>query len=51
MNQANVSERLLRRCEEMKLEKVIAVRTDKTVYRDGDKAIKVFSSNYQRPTY
>jgi len=32
----------------MKLEKVIAVRTDKTVYRDGDKAIKVFSSNYSK---
>jgi len=30
----------------MKLEKVIAVR--KTVYRDGDKAIKVFSSNYSK---
>jgi len=32
----------------MKPEKVIAVRTDKTVYRDGDKAIKVFSSNYSK---
>jgi len=35
----------------MKLEKVIAVRTDKTVYRDGDKAIKVFSSNYSKAKY
>jgi len=35
----------------MKLEKVIAVRTDKTVYRDGDKAIKVFPATIQRPTY
>ena len=26
----------------MKLEKVIAVRTDKTIYRDGDKTVKVF---------
>jgi len=32
----------------MKLEKIIAVRTDKTVYRDGNKAIKVFSSNYSK---
>ncbi|GAE89895.1 MULTISPECIES: phosphotransferase [Acetivibrio] len=32
----------------MKLDKVIAVRTDKTVYRDGDKAIKVFSGNYSK---
>jgi len=30
----------------MKLEKVIAVRTAKTVYRDGDKAIKVFNKDY-----
>ena len=27
----------------MNLEKVIAVRTDKTVYRDGSLAIKVFN--------
>ena len=32
----------------MKLEKVIAVRTDKTVYRDGDLAIKVFGSDYDK---
>jgi tRNA A-37 threonylcarbamoyl transferase component Bud32 len=32
-----------------KLEKTIAVRTDKTVYRDGDKAIKVFGENYPEP--
>jgi tRNA A-37 threonylcarbamoyl transferase component Bud32 len=32
-----------------KLDKTIAVRTDKTVYRDGDKAIKVFGENYPEP--
>lgn len=32
----------------MKLEKVIAVRTTKTVYRDGDKVIKVFNENYSK---
>ena len=32
----------------MKLQKVIAVRTDKTIYRDGDKAIKVFDSGYSK---
>lgn len=32
----------------MKLEKVIAVRTSKTVYRDGDYAIKVFDSQYSK---
>ena len=32
----------------MKLEKVIAVRTNKTVYRDGDLAIKVFDSDYSK---
>lgn len=30
----------------MNLEKVIAVRTDKTVYRDQDAAIKVFNEDY-----
>jgi len=30
----------------MKLEKVIAVRTTKTIYRDADKAIKVFAKDY-----
>ena len=32
----------------MKLEKVIAVRTNKTVYRDGDMAVKVFDSDYSK---
>ena len=32
----------------MNLERVIAVRTDKTVYRDGDKAIKVFNEDYSK---
>lgn len=32
----------------MKLEKVIAVRTAKTVYRDGDKVIKVFNEDYSK---
>lgn len=32
----------------MKLEKVIAVRTDKTIYRDGEMAIKVFDKNYSK---
>ena len=32
----------------MKLDKVIAVRTNKTVYRDGDLAIKVFSGDYSK---
>lgn len=32
----------------MKLDKVIAVRTDKTVYRDGDFAIKVFDEGYSK---
>ncbi|MBQ2136294.1 MAG: phosphotransferase [Clostridia bacterium] len=32
----------------MKLEKVIAVRSNKTIYRDGDKCIKVFDSNYSK---
>lgn len=31
----------------MKLDKVIAVRTTKTVYRDGDKAIKVFNEDFK----
>ena len=30
----------------MKLDRVIAIRTSKTVYRDGDVAIKVFNSDY-----
>lgn len=32
----------------MKLDKVIAVRTNKTVYRDGDLAVKVFDSDYSK---
>lgn len=32
----------------MNLDRVIAVRTDKTVYRDGDKAIKVFNEDYSK---
>ncbi len=32
----------------MKLDKVIAVRTAKTVYRDGDKAIKLFNEDYSK---
>lgn len=32
----------------MKLEKVIAVRTSKTVYKDGDLAVKVFDEGYKK---
>lgn len=32
----------------MKLDRVIAVRNNKTVYRDGDKCIKVFSADYSK---
>lgn len=32
----------------MKLDKVIAVRNDKTIYRDGDKVIKVFNEGYSK---
>lgn len=32
----------------MKLERVIAVRTTKTVYRDGDQSIKVFNEDYSK---
>lgn len=32
----------------MKLDKVIAVRNTKTVYRDGDKVIKVFNEDYSK---
>ena len=32
----------------MKLDKVIAVRTNKTVYRDGDKCIKIFNEDYSK---
>ncbi|MDD2261086.1 MAG: phosphotransferase [Clostridia bacterium] len=32
----------------MKLDKIIAVRTTKTVYRDNDKTIKVFNEDYSK---
>ncbi|MGN0557499.1 MAG: phosphotransferase family protein [Acutalibacteraceae bacterium] len=32
----------------MKLDRVIAVRTTKTIYRDGDKAIKLFNENFSK---
>ena len=32
----------------MNLDKVIAVRNDKTVYRDGDRVIKVFDKDYSK---
>ena len=32
----------------MNLERVIAVRTSKTVYRDGDRAIKLFDAGYSK---
>lgn len=32
----------------MNLERVIAVRTSKTIYRDGDKTIKLFDSDYSK---
>lgn len=32
----------------MKLDRVIAVRNDKTVYRDGDRCIKVFNPDYSK---
>lgn len=32
----------------MNLNKVIAVRTSKTIYRDGDMAVKVFDENYSK---
>ena len=32
----------------MNLDRVIAVRNNKTVYRDGDKCIKVFDANYSK---
>ena len=30
----------------MRLDRIIAVRNDKTVYRDGDRCLKVFSNAY-----
>ena len=35
----------------MKLEKIIAVRNNKTIYRDGDKCIKYSTKAFQRLTY
>ncbi len=32
----------------MKLEQTIATRPDKTIYRDGDKVIKLFNENYSK---
>lgn len=32
----------------MKLDRIIAVRNNKTIYRDGDKCIKVFNENYSK---
>ena len=32
----------------MKLDRVIAVRNNKTIYRDGDRCIKVFNSDYSK---
>ncbi len=32
----------------MKLDHVLAVRTSKTIYRDGDRKIKLFDSNYSK---
>ena len=32
----------------MKLDNVIARRTNKTIYRDGEKSIKVFNLNYPK---
>ncbi|MEG1774726.1 MAG: aminoglycoside phosphotransferase, partial [Oscillospiraceae bacterium] len=32
----------------MKLERVIAVRTSKTIYHDGDRVVKVFDEDYSK---
>ncbi len=32
----------------MKLDRVIAVRTNKTIYRDGDRCVKVFDEHYSK---
>ena len=32
----------------MKLDRVIAVRNNKTIYRDGEKCVKVFNENYSK---
>ena len=36
------------RSRKMKLDRVIAVRNRKTVFRDGDKCIKVFGPSYTK---
>ena len=35
----------------MKLDRVIAVRNSKAVYRDGDRCIKVFNAEYPRKRF
>ena len=32
----------------MNLDRIIAVRTDKTVYRDGDRCLKVFNEDFSK---
>ena len=32
----------------MKLDKIIAVRNNKTIYRDGDKSVKVFNEGFSK---
>ena len=32
----------------MKLDRVIAVRNNKTIYRDGDRCVKVFNTEYSK---
>ena len=32
----------------MKLDRVIAVRNNKTIYRDGDKVVKIFGAEYSK---
>ena len=32
----------------MNLDRVIAVRNNKTIYRDGDRCVKVFSTDYSK---
>ena len=32
----------------MNLDKIIAVRNEKTVYRDGDRCLKVFGAGYSK---
>lgn len=38
----------MKRGDDVKLDKIIAVRTGKTVYRDGDRVIKVFENGYSK---